>query len=113
MAEQSIEDRLTSLEKDSAERLASLEQQVKDLKAELAKRLILEGLRTDVQELQVRYGAHEEYVADRLNEFEGHVTEQINELKGSVQEVRVGQQALQAQGEQILAILTGKAKTND
>lgn len=113
MAEQSIEERLTSLEKDSAERLASLEQEVQDLKTELAKRLVLEGLRADVQELQVRYGAHEEYVTDRLNDFEGHVTEQINELKSGVQEVRAGQQALQAQGEQILAILTGKARTND
>ncbi len=113
MAEQSIEDRLASLEKDSAERLASLEQEVRDLKAELAKRLVLEGLRADVQELQVRYGAHEEYVTDRLNDFEAHMTEQMNELKESVQEVRAGQQGLQAGQEQILAILTGKARTND
>lgn len=113
MAKQSMEERLTSLEKQSAARLTSLEQEVKELKAELAKRRTLEGLRTDVQELQVRYGAHEEYVTERLNDFEAHMTEQMNELKGNVQEVRAGQQGLQAGQEQILAILTGKAKTND
>ncbi len=58
MPKQSVEDRLASLEKDTA-RLASLEKEVQELKTELAKRLVLEGLRVDVQELQVRYGAHE------------------------------------------------------
>lgn len=55
MAQQSIEERLASLEKESQARLASLEKEIQGLKQELAKRRTLEGLRTDVQELQIRY----------------------------------------------------------
>lgn len=120
MPKQSVEDRLASLEKE-----------VTELKQELAKRRTLDGLRTDVQELQARYQAHEEYVTERLNDFEDHVTTRIDAvttridvvednltaklqgLQTSQQELRTGQEALQAGQEQILAILTGKAKTND
>jgi chromosome segregation ATPase len=138
MPQNSIEERLFNLEKQSVERLALLEQEVQDLKQELARWPTLEGLRTDVQELRARYQAHEEDVTERLNDFEGHVTTRMDvleggltakiqdlqtgqmELRGSVQDLRAGQQelhsgqeALQAGQDQILAILTGKACTND
>jgi chromosome segregation ATPase len=138
MAQQSIEERLASLEKESADRLASLEREVKELKQELAKRRTLEGLRADVQELQVRYQAHEEYVSDRLNELEGHLTTRMDvlednqntrfqELQNGQQELQTGQQELQAgltglageaQGlaagqQQILDLLRSKPRTND
>ncbi len=123
MAQQNIEERLASLEKDAA-RLASLEKEVRELKQELAKRRTLEGLRTDVQELQVRYGAHEEYVTERLNDFEAHITTRMDVLEqnlttsqqaltNTVQGLQASQMTLQAGQEQILAILTGRAKTND
>ncbi len=131
MAQQSIEERLASLEKESADRLASLEREVKELKQELAKRRTLEGLRADVQELQVRYQAHEEYVSDRLNELEGHLTTRMDVLEDNqntrFQELQNGQQELQAgltglagetQGlaagqQQILDLLRSKPRTND
>ena len=134
------------------ERLAALEKEVVELKQQLTERLSFEGLRADVKELQVRYQAHEEYVTDRLNNFEEHVemrlnlmdmrldavatrldtveenlTGQLNEQKAQLNEQKAameklqegqlalqeGQLALQSGQEQILAILTGKAKTND
>lgn len=99
------------------ERLALLEKEVQDLKQELAKRRTLEGLRMDVQELQERYQAHETYVSERLNDFESHVTTRIDVLEqnvtGQIQELRTGQQVLQAGQEQILALLTNKAPRND
>jgi chromosome segregation ATPase len=123
MAQQSIEDRL-----------AYLESKIAEYEAERAQTRALEALRTEVRELSVRYQAHEEYVSDRLDTFEVHINtrldvmeDQVQELRGDVQEVRTGFQELQAgqqelragfQGlqsgqDQILAILTGKARTND
>jgi chromosome segregation ATPase len=131
MPQQSIEERLASLEKQSTERLASLEQEVKELKQELARRRTLEGLRADVQELQVRYQAHEEYVTERLNDLDAHVNtrldvmedhtterfnavdEQFNAVDKRLTTLTEGQQTLQAGQEQILAILTRQARTND
>ena len=120
------------------DRLAALEQEVVELKQRFAERLSFEELRFEVKELQVRYQAHEEYVADRLDAFEEHVGTRLDlmtarldtlednhnarfqelqvgqqELRGSVQELQAGQLALQSGQEQILAILTGRAKTND
>jgi len=113
-------------------RLASLEKEVTELKQELAKRRTLDGLRTDVQELQARYQAHEEYVTERLNDLEGHVTTRIDvlednqntrfqKLEDSQQELQAGLTGLagQVQGlaagqQQILELLqAGKPKTND
>lgn len=127
------------------ERLAALEKEVVELKQQLTERLSFERLRTDVKELQVRYQAHEEYLTDRLNDFEEHVdtrlnvtemrldlmttrldtlednlTGQLNEQKAAIEKLQEGQLALQegqlalqSGQEQILAILTGKARTND
>ena len=60
------------------ERLAALEKEVVELKQQLTERLSFEGLRADVKELQIRYQAHEEYVTDRLNNFEEHVETRLN-----------------------------------
>lgn len=125
---QSIEERLASLEKDAAERLALLENEAQALKQELARRRTLEGLRTDVQEIRARYQVHEEYVTERLNDFESHVMTRIDvvedglsakiqdlqtgqqdlrvgqdDLRGSVQDLRAGQQALHS-GQEALQV---------
>lgn len=116
MAQQSIEDRL-----------AYLERKIAEYEAERTQSRDWAALRTEVKELSVRYQAHEEYVSDRLNDFEArvnarfdHVYTQLDELQTGqqelqvgFQELRAGQQALQSGQDQILAILTGKAKTND
>ena len=127
------------------ERLAALEKEVVELKQQLTERLSFERLRTDVKELQVRYQAHEEYVTDRLNDFEEHVETRLDlmttridvmednnnarfdaiesrlttlaegqqELQAGQIALQSGQLALQSGQEQILAILTGKARMND
>ncbi|SRR6266851_5416915 len=106
MAQQSIEDRLAHLESKMAE-----------YEAERAQMRALEALRTEVKELGVRYQAHEEYVSDRLNDFEAHVNTRLDVIEDNqnsrFQELQAGQQALKSGQDQILAILTGKARTND
>lgn len=109
MPEQSIEDRLTYLESKIAE-----------YEAERTQARAIQGLRTDITELRAVFHAHEEYVTDRLNNFENNLTTQIKtvetdvkSLKEDIGTIKEGQQALAASQGQILAILTGKAKTND
>lgn len=120
------------------DRLAALEKEVVELKQKLTERLSFEELRADVKELRTNqtelrlfFEAHEQYVTDRLNTFEEHITtrldaledtydtrlnaveNQLTKLAEGQQELQSGQLALQSGQDQILAILTGKAKTND
>ncbi len=73
MAQQSIE-----------ERLASLEHQIAELQAERAQMRELGALRTDVKALSLRYQAHEEYVSDRLNDFEDHIKVRIDVVEDNL-----------------------------
>jgi uncharacterized protein (DUF3084 family) len=64
------------------ERLTALEKEMVEMKKQLAESRSFERLRSaDIQELRARYQAHEEYVTDRLNDFEDHVTVRIDTLE--------------------------------
>ncbi len=120
MAQQSIE-----------ERLAFLESKIAEYEAERAQMRTLERLRAGQSELREIFQAHQEYVTERLDTFESHITVRLDVLEDNhtarldavdnhltnltegQQELRGGQHALQAGQDQILAILTGKAKRND
>lgn len=60
----------------------------------------------DIRELKLRYRAHEEYVTDRLNDFEERITEKIDGLGNRLSVLEAGQQ-------QIIELLTGKPPVND
>jgi hypothetical protein len=109
MAQQSIE-----------ERLAFLESKIAEYEAERAQMRTLERLRAGQSELREIFQAHQEYVTERLDTFESHITVRLDAVDNHLtnltegqQELRGGQHALQAGQDQILAILTGKAKRND
>jgi hypothetical protein len=114
------------------ERLAALEKEVVELKRQLTERFSFEELRTDLRmrihagnnelrdeihaesaSLRAEFEAHEQYVSDRLNDFEAHIDTRLDEQKKSIEKIQESQLALQSGQDQILAILTGKAKTND
>ena len=106
MTQQSIEDRL-----------AIIESKIVELEAERARLRSLSTLQVRQTELREMFDGLQEYVGDRLQTFEEHVTLRLDLAEDTntarFQEIKAGQQALQAGQEQILAILTGKPKTND
>lgn len=123
MTQQSAEERISTLEHEVAE----LKQQLQRV---LAERRTFDDLRSEIRsvgrtvtEFSLREAAHEEYVAERFNNVETDVSvlidaakqhkEAIEQLHTGQQELRTSVQALQVGQDQILAILTGRAKTND
>jgi hypothetical protein len=106
MTQQSIEDRL-----------AIIEGKIAELEAERARLRTLSTLQVRQTELREMFDGLQEYVGDRMQTFEEHVNLRIDLVEDNntarFQELKSGQQTLQAGQEQILAILTGKPKTND
>jgi hypothetical protein len=75
-----------------------------------------EELRAGQNDQRAEFRAHQEYVTEQFDNVETNMSVLIDAAKshkGAIEQLHEGQQAMQAGQEQILAILTGKAKTND